>query len=468
MLIAAGQMRADGGDIHFAHDPAGALPITYWVESGVNTSSTRIWVRIDLGAAQTRSIYLLTGNLAATSQSTLATFDGPFSSTDQVMPASIGTRSNSQRGFSFSPNENILMTALGKREPDGTVRTVTLWDNGTQAIVAQSQVSSTAGVYGYEPIAEPLWLIGGDNYVLGLFQGQGERYYYDPSSQINSRITFGEARICNVACTPNSMPVVPIVGAPPQEDFQFGSPDIEFYARNRAPSDPEVSFDLPFALDLSVAPDIVTAGDTLTYTLRYTNTGIASAPSAMITNLLGSALTAGSAASAGPLLTLLSGANFGWQAADVPSGDGGVITITAATQLYAAGTVYSQSANVAGNDISAPANASAAVTILDVPVGTLTAQVVTQTEPHVTVPFTATVSAGTGVTYLWDFGDGTTASGRTVSHAYAASGVHTATVIATNSRGLRDAAISVEVIAAEVSPPGVGTVHLPLIMTRPE
>ena len=65
------------------------------------------------------------------------------------MPASIGTRSNSQRGFSFSPNENILMTALGKREPNGTLRTVTLWYNATQSIVAQTQVAGAAGVYGY-------------------------------------------------------------------------------------------------------------------------------------------------------------------------------------------------------------------------------------------------------------------------------------------------------------------------------
>lgn len=44
----------------------------------------------------------------------------------------------------------------------------------------------------------------------------------------------------------------------------------------------------------------------------------------------------------------------------------------------------------------------------------------------------ASVSAGTALSYTWDLGDGTTAAGAEVSHTYAASGVYTATVTVSN------------------------------------
>ena len=49
---------------------------------------------------------------------------------------------------------------------------------------------------------------------------------------------------------------------------------------------------------------------------------------------------------------------------------------------------------------------------------------------------TASVTAGTNVTYLWDFGDGTPlVGGQTVTHTYPASGIYTATVTASNNSG---------------------------------
>ncbi|MBI3732729.1 MAG: PKD domain-containing protein, partial [Chloroflexi bacterium] len=49
--------------------------------------------------------------------------------------------------------------------------------------------------------------------------------------------------------------------------------------------------------------------------------------------------------------------------------------------------------------------------------------------------FTATITGGTNVTYAWNFGDGQTGSGATATHTYAAVGMYTATVTATNSAG---------------------------------
>lgn len=63
--------------------------------------------------------------------------------------------------------------------------------------------------------------------------------------------------------------------------------------------------------------------------------------------------------------------------------------------------------------------------------------------------FAATVQHGTNVSYQWAFGDGSTASGATVSHLYAAAGFYTATVTATNSAGSATAQAVVQIIAAE-------------------
>ncbi|MCC6455685.1 MAG: PKD domain-containing protein [Caldilineaceae bacterium] len=47
--------------------------------------------------------------------------------------------------------------------------------------------------------------------------------------------------------------------------------------------------------------------------------------------------------------------------------------------------------------------------------------------------FTAAVTGGTGITYSWEFGDGSDGSGIAPTHTYAQSGVYTATVVATNA-----------------------------------
>jgi PKD repeat protein len=61
---------------------------------------------------------------------------------------------------------------------------------------------------------------------------------------------------------------------------------------------------------------------------------------------------------------------------------------------------------------------------------------------------TATVAAGTSVSYLWDFGDHSSGAGAVVQHSYAAPGIYSATVTATNSQGSATASTAVQVRAA--------------------
>ena len=68
-LISSGKMHSDCGDIRFT-DSDGQTQLNYWIESGCNTSSTKIWVKVpSIPASSTKTIYLYYGNPGATSQS---------------------------------------------------------------------------------------------------------------------------------------------------------------------------------------------------------------------------------------------------------------------------------------------------------------------------------------------------------------------------------------------------------------
>lgn len=88
--------------------------------------------------------------------------------------------------------------------------------------------------------------------------------------------------------------------------------------------------------------------------------------------------------------------------------------------------------------------------------------------PTVTVQspvlFTATVAGGSGVTYAWDFGDGSPAeSGNPVSHSYATAGLYQVNVTATNSSGSVSAAVEVAVTPGDIVPPEYKLL-LPLVL----
>jgi hypothetical protein len=75
-LISAGKMRSDCGDIRFINSDGQTL-LNYWLESGCNTASTKIWVKVpSIPASSTKTIYVYYGNPSATSLSNgTATFD---------------------------------------------------------------------------------------------------------------------------------------------------------------------------------------------------------------------------------------------------------------------------------------------------------------------------------------------------------------------------------------------------------
>jgi len=67
-LISEGKMRDDCGDVRFALENGSLL--SYWIESGCNSQSTRIWVKVpEIPASGTTKIYMYYGNPGAESES---------------------------------------------------------------------------------------------------------------------------------------------------------------------------------------------------------------------------------------------------------------------------------------------------------------------------------------------------------------------------------------------------------------
>ena len=86
-LISAGKMRSDCGDIRFTDENNNLL--NYWIESGCNTTSTKIWVKVpNIPASSSTTIYVYYGNSSATS---LSNGDATFPLFDDFKGSSFNT-----------------------------------------------------------------------------------------------------------------------------------------------------------------------------------------------------------------------------------------------------------------------------------------------------------------------------------------------------------------------------------------
>jgi hypothetical protein len=226
--ISATLMKADGGDIRFYDSPALTTQLNFYIEGYLNTDSTKIWVMIPSLPAGNTSIYCNFGNPSATTVSTLSIFEGPHSSIDSLTLGNVNTTpgiSNSSRGFRFTATSELLITNFGKYEPTGTTRYLTMWDFNTQQIVKQSQVSGPATTWSYDTLSQAFWIQPGVMYIMSLFQGSGDGYYWQASSQVGQHLTYLDMRYCNT-CTQNTFPTLTLT------NLQYGYPDFLYYLRN--------------------------------------------------------------------------------------------------------------------------------------------------------------------------------------------------------------------------------------------
>ena len=226
-LIAAGKMLANGNDLRFGATCTGTVFFNYWIETGINTPTTEVWVKIPLIAANTSStIFMFFGNAGAAAASSIpGTFRGPSSATDSVSGGTSGGLLVCQRGFRFSPNQNLLVTHFGKNEPSGSLRYVTLFNYLSQAIITQTQVAGPSATYSYGPIASPIWLTSGTQYVLQIYGLASDGYYYGPSSQIGQHLTYYDMQYSNGG-TQNTFPTNTLA------NYHYGYGDFLYYVTN--------------------------------------------------------------------------------------------------------------------------------------------------------------------------------------------------------------------------------------------
>jgi hypothetical protein len=236
-LIGAGQMQVTGNDIRFGKDCSGNTLYNYWIQSGLNTPNTVIWVKIDtLYPSATRTFYMFYGNSSAGAASAIpGVFNGPMSSTDSTANTNLSGSADAQRGFRFSTTEDVLVTAFGKSEPSSNPRFVTLFDFNTQAILSQQQVSGPSAQWTYQNIASPLWLTGGTNYLLEIFFPAGDdAYYFGAAPTMGQHFNYIEMRYCN-GCTQNTFPTNTLGG------MLYGYVDLWYWTKNNISPAPTVS-----------------------------------------------------------------------------------------------------------------------------------------------------------------------------------------------------------------------------------
>lgn len=85
-LVSAGKMQSNGNDIRFAN--SSDIELSYWIERGMNTSATDIWVKVDsIAGGGDTTIYMYYGNSSASAASngrdTFIVWDDFASATEQ-------------------------------------------------------------------------------------------------------------------------------------------------------------------------------------------------------------------------------------------------------------------------------------------------------------------------------------------------------------------------------------------------
>ncbi|MBL4658036.1 MAG: DUF2341 domain-containing protein, partial [Flavobacteriales bacterium] len=117
-LISAGKMKSDGSDLRFATNTTGDTLIDFWLESGINTANTKVWVKVPaVAASSTKDIYLFYGNPSATTISS---------------PANTFIRLIANLQYSASMNENAGLTANDRSSNNitGTLMNAPSWTAG--------------------------------------------------------------------------------------------------------------------------------------------------------------------------------------------------------------------------------------------------------------------------------------------------------------------------------------------------
>ncbi len=147
-LISNGKMSSSGDDIRFT-DTINCKSIPYWIESGINTSSTIIWIKLPLlKASSSTVIRMLYGNSSASAASNgdsiFILFDDFNGST--LNSSKWNTYGSSNSGYSISGGLISVTAGTISTNTVGT-RVFVSKSSYTSPIVAEGLIASTTGYY---------------------------------------------------------------------------------------------------------------------------------------------------------------------------------------------------------------------------------------------------------------------------------------------------------------------------------
>ncbi len=108
-LISAGKMRSDCGDIRIT-DSDGISLLNYWLESGCNSASTKLWVKVPAVPSGNKIAYVYYGNSEATSTSN---GDNVFNFFDDFPGTSINTSKWIIDTNNYSVSSGVLRINIG-------------------------------------------------------------------------------------------------------------------------------------------------------------------------------------------------------------------------------------------------------------------------------------------------------------------------------------------------------------------
>ncbi|RME51749.1 MAG: PKD domain-containing protein, partial [Caldilineae bacterium] len=229
--------------------------------------------------------------------------------------------------------------------------------------------------------------------------------------------------------------------------------------------DPAVRLNLPaeFTLDGAAAPNPVTMGQSLHYTLTYVISGTTQARGLVLENLLPPQTTYQSAS---PPPSTVYANTLTWNLGDTPTG---TYTVTIAARVKTSGVAHGQTLQNQAtlSDASGyPQTAQTGVTAHDSPIGGLSASNDSPTRLGSPTTLSAAVTEGTNVTFTWNPGDGSgTFTGASPQHTYPAVGTYTAIVTAANAVSSQTATTTV--VIGNVPPSASFTSSSPDLLGQP-
>ncbi len=244
-LIAAHQMQANGADIRFGTPCTGTRIFNHFVYSGLNTTTTLIYVMIDsLKPNSTRTIYMFYGNPTATSTASYSALNGPytiFNNQTITSPLSynynFGSTNDYQDGVYFQPNQSVLVTGLGAYVPNSTSRQVQLssYSGGAGTVIANQTIPNTSyNTWVFVNLDTPKIITSANQFAASVVTSD---YYSAPlytNYYSTSSIPSGTASQINILGYAAGYPLVANVNttAPnvyPSSSYMEGFADIQFY-----------------------------------------------------------------------------------------------------------------------------------------------------------------------------------------------------------------------------------------------